>query len=339
MAGRQPFTRINDYLLATEAQNRGIRVTKLPPCYQRSQASILELNYRGHREIIYGLRTSKNDCVSYLIQIKKPVTKYFLRRAGINIAKSETFKYTEKIEILKYCHRIGYPVVIKPISGCKGKLAFVELDSDSEVAAVLKEFRSSSYKEVMVEKFFKGTEYRLFSTCDKFVAAFNRVPANVIGDGAQTIKQLIATKNNDPRRGSNVNQSLKTIKVDQVVRLYLQKQKKTLNYIPKKDEQVFLRSNSNISTGGDSYDATDVMHPQIKRLAVKIIRAIPGCAYGGIDYLTTDITAKPNKKNYIILEVNDAPGLGSHHLPYVGKSRNVAGAIIDQLYPETVKEV
>jgi cyanophycin synthetase len=253
------------------------------------------------------------------------------------VAESESFNYDDKATILKYCHQIGFPVVIKPLKGSKGTLAFVDLNSDVKVLFALKEFRGSSHKKVIVESFFKGIEYRLFTTCDKFVAALNRVPANVIGDGIHNINQFIKIKNLDPRRGSHGTRSLERIKVDEVVHLYLQKQKKTVNYIPLKGEQVFLRANSNISTGGDSVDVTDEVHPSVKRLAVKIIRAIPGCAYAGIDYLTTDIKAKPNKKNYIVIEVNDSPGLDIHHFPYAGKPRNVTAAIIDQLFPETVK--
>ena len=142
-------------------------------------------------------------------------------------------------------------------------------------------------------------------------------------------------KNKDPRRGSGHSKSLVKIKVDDIVKELLKKQNKNLSSIPEKDEIVYLRPNSNISTGGDSYDVTSLVNPKVKKLAVKIIRSIPGLAYAGIDYLTKDITAEPTKRNYIIIEVNDSPMISMHHVPYIGKQRNVAGEIIDMIFPET----
>ena len=175
----------------------------------------------------------------------------------------------------------------------------------------------------------------VFATKDKFVAAIYRIPANVQGDGIHTIKGLIEIKNKDPRRGAGHKKSLVRINVDSVVKEHLKKQKLRLSSIPKKDEIIYLRVNSNLSTGGDSVDVTDVIHPEVKKLAVKVIKVIPGLAYGGIDYLTKDVTVAPTSRNYIVIEVNDSPMLSMHHIPYSGKERDAAGAVIDQLFPET----
>ncbi|MFZ5364634.1 MAG: hypothetical protein ACOZBH_00305 [Patescibacteria group bacterium] len=331
----EQFFQSSTYLLAKEALDRGIKVRKIFTTGPMAKASLLELNYRGHQEIIVGQRTSKTDCIAYWIQKNKQLTKYFFKRAGINVAAGEIFNYDQTGDVLKFCHQIKYPVVIKPLSGIQGKLVFVDLNSDKKVKDVLKEFKDTRFHKIVVEKMFFGQEYRLLALKEKFVAATLRVPANVVGDGVKTIKQLIQEKNQDPRRGLSHEKSLVKIKVDKAVKLYLQKQHKDTSYIPKNGEQVFLRANSNISTGGDSYDVTDKIHPEVKKLAVRVIRSIPGLAFGGIDYLTTDVTAKPNKKNYIIIEVNDSPMISIHHQPYSGRPRDVAGAIIDQLYPET----
>jgi len=190
----------------------------------------------------------------------------------------------------------------------------------------------------MVEKEFYGKEYRIFATNEKFVAATYRVPANVQGDGIHTIKELIQLKNKDPRRGSGHKKSLVKIKIDKQLVDFLNSQKKKLTTIPKKDDIVYLRKTSNLSTGGDSYDVTDLVHPEVKKLMVKIVQSIPGLAYSGIDYMTKDISSPPTERNYIIVELNGSPMISMHHIPYNGKERDVAGAIIDQLYPETVKE-
>ncbi|HUT22456.1 MAG TPA: hypothetical protein VMX18_03620 [Candidatus Bipolaricaulota bacterium] len=333
------FLQSSTYLLAKESEDREIEVNKIFTEGPMAKDSLLELNYKGHREIIVGQRTSKTDCIAYWIQKNKQLAKFFFKKAGINVSEGQIFNYSDSREILSFCHKIKFPVVIKPLSGIQGKHVFVDLNSDQKVRAALAEFKNTKFKKIIVEKMFFGKEYRLLATKDKFVAATLRVPANVVGDGFHTIKDLIKEKNMDTRRGMSHEKSLVKIKVDEAVRMNLKKQKKNLDCIPKKGEQIFLRANSNISTGGDSYDSTEDIHPEVKKLAVKVIRAIPGLGFGGIDYLTTDVTKKPNKKNYIIIEVNDSPMLSIHHEPYSGKPRNAAGAIIDQLYPETVKKL
>lgn len=333
----EDFTYFSTYLIADEAQKRGIKVSKFFLEGPLARKSTMQLKYKRHKEIIVGQRTSKTDVIAYWIQQNKQLAKKLFAANGINVAKSKVFNYKSTEKILDFCKKIGYPVVIKPLRGIQGKSVFLGIDSDKKVLKTLKEFKKSKFKTILVEKEFHGEEYRIFATKDKFVAAIHRVPANVVGDGVHSIKELIRLKNQDPRRGEGHTKSLVKIRVDSVVKEYLKKQKLRLSSVPKKDETIYLRTNSNISTGGDSYDVTNQLNPKVKRLAPKIIRAIPGLAYAGIDYLTHDITAEPNSRNYIVIEVNDSPMISMHHIPYVGKERNAAGVIIDQIFPETKK--
>jgi len=332
------FNYFSTYLIGREAESRGIKVSKIFKSGPMSKHSVMQLKYKKREEIIIGQRTSETDCIAYWIQNNKELAKYFFKKNGINVAKSQVFNYKKTDEILEFCRKIKYPVVIKPLSGIQGQKVFVDIKSDKKALKVLKEFKTGRYKTIIVEKEFKGEEYRIFATRDKFVAAIHRVPANVVGDGIHSIKELIRIKNEDPRRGHGHKKSLVKIKIDKVVKEFLRKQKLRLSSVPKKDKIVYLRQNSNISTGGDSYDVTDIVHPKIKKLAKTIISAIPGLAYGGIDYLTKDITAEPTSRNYIVIEVNDSPMISMHHIPYSGKERNVAKVIIGQLFPETKKK-
>lgn len=107
-----------------------------------------------------------------------------------------------------------------------------------------------------------------------------------------------------------------------------------------RDQKIYLRKNSNLSTGGDSIDLTDETHPELKKIAVKAINAIPGLAYGGVDLMSSrDISKKPTKNSYIILEINSSPGISMHYDPIKGKTRDVAKDVIDLLFPETKDKV
>lgn len=124
------------------------------------------------------------------------------------------------------------------------------------------------------------------------------------------------------------------IKLDEEIERVLSKSNYTFDTIPEDGEVVHLRSNSNVSTGGDAIDVTDDISSEIKETVRKAVRAIPGARVCGVDVLI-------NGDNIHILEMNVGPlgpMLTMHHFPWVGKKRNVIGKVVDALFPETKEE-
>ena len=64
----------------------------------------------------------------------------------------------------------------------------------------------------------------------------------------------------------------------------LKEQGLRIDSIPEKGQQVFLRENSNVSTGGDSIDVTDDIHESYKQLAVDAVEVL-GASISGIDLI------------------------------------------------------
>ena len=95
---------------------------------------------------------------------------------------------------------------------------------------------------------------------------------------------------------------------------------------------MYLRSTANLSTGGTATDVTDVIHPDNREMAERAVRAI-GLDVGGVDFLTTDITESYREIGGGICEVNAAPGFRMHVAPSEGTPRDVAGPVIDMLFP------
>lgn len=324
---------LSSKLLAKEALEKGISVEHLNP-YQDDEA-FLELNYKGHKEFITGQRISKTSLGAYWILEDKELTKYFLKKNKINIAKGAAFRKKERPYIFNYCRKIGFPVVAKPIFGSHGKSVFVGIKNKKMLnIAMVDILKNNEY--ILIEKEFIGKEYRFTAAKKKVLAVMYREPANVIGDGIHTIKKLIEIKNKDPRRGDGYERVLCKIKIDKIVKQNLAEQNLKLNSILSKGKKAYLRKNSNLSTGGDSIDLMDAVHPELKKIAVKAINAIPGLAYGGVDLMSSqDISKKPTKESYVILEINSSPGISMHYDPIEGKTRNVAKDVIDLLFPET----
>lgn len=335
MGGNIPksIKKLSSIIIAHEAVRRGIKINHINR--RQHGMACLELSYKGHVEYVLGQGSSKTSYPGYYAQKNKALAKILLSMANINVSKGELFSRENFNEAYDFADKIKYPVVAKPYDGSHGRMVYVGIKNKAKLKNAIDEILKVS-EYVLIEEMFYGTEYRMIATRDKFIAATNRVPANVIGDGAHTVEELIRLKNMDPRRGEGHEKALLRIKIDKNVSETLKEQKMKLNSVIKKGKIVFLRKNSNISTGGDSVDVTDAVHPELKKIAVRVIRAIPGLEYGGIDVLTSkDISKKPTRKSYIVIEVNLSPMISMHHFPYEGKSRNVAKEVIDILFPET----
>ena len=110
-----------------------------------------------------------------------------------------------------------------------------------------------------------------------------------------------------------------------------------MDSIPKNDEIIYLRENSNISTGGDSIDVTDQIPDDYKKIAVDAVSAL-GAKISGIDLIieNTEVPAA-NKNAYGIIEANFNPSMYMHIYPYKGKSRRLTMDIIHYLFPELLQ--
>ena len=181
---------------------------------------------------------------------------------------------------------------------------------------------------VLIEEFIKGKEYRFLVIDDKVVGILHRVPANVIGDGEKSIRELVEIKNQDPLRGKGYVTPLEKINLEENAKLFLKQQGKDFDYIPLLNEVVYLRENSNISTGGDSIDYTDDIPEKFKEIAVLAAKAA-GAKICGVDMMLEDY--RDENTNYAIIELNFNPAIHIHSYPYKGKERKIAIEVLKLL--------
>ncbi|WP_439243528.1 bifunctional glutamate--cysteine ligase GshA/glutathione synthetase GshB [Lonepinella sp. BR2474] len=297
------------------------------------------LQHGEHIEYVKnGNMTSHDSYISPLIMENKVVTKKVLAKAGFNVPQSLEFTSVEQA-VASYPLFENRAVVIKPKSTNYGLGITIfqqgVQDRDDFAKAIEIAFRED--KEVMVEDYLKGTEYRFFVLGEETLAVLLRVPANVVGDGERTIAELVAHKNNHPLRGDGSRTPLKRIVLGEIEQLQLKEQGMDILSTPAKGQIVQLRANSNISTGGDSIDMTDEMHPSYKQLAVGIAKAM-GAAVCGVDLIIPDLTkpAEPTLQSWGVIEANFNPMMMMHIFPYQGKSRRLTQNVIKMLFPEVL---
>ena len=297
------------------------------------------LQHGEHIEYVKnGNMTSHDSYISPLIMENKVVTKKVLAKVGFNVPQSVEFTSLEQA-VASYPLFEGRAVVIKPKSTNYGLGISIFQQGvhnrDDFAKAVEIAFRED--KEIMVEDYLVGTEYRFFVLGEETLAVLLRVPANVVGDGVHTVAQLVATKNDHPLRGDGSRTPLKKIALGDIEQLQLKEQGLTVDSIPAKDQLVQLRANSNISTGGDSIDMTDEMHDSYKRLAVGITKAM-GAAVCGVDLIIPNLKkpAEASLSSWGVIEANFNPMMMMHIFPYAGKSRRLTQNVIKMLFPELV---
>ena len=99
--------------------------------------------------------------------------------------------------------------------------------------------------------------------------------------------------------------------------------------------QVFLRRNSNISTGGDSVDVTETMHTSYKELAAEMATAM-GAWVCGVDLIIPDSTlpASKNNPNCTCIELNFNPSMYMHTYCAEGSGQSITPKILAKLFPE-----
>ncbi|WP_027632638.1 cyanophycin synthetase [Clostridium hydrogeniformans] len=304
------------------SKNKGI------PYIDLYGSGIYQIGYGKYGKIIEA--TIVNDTKSTAVDIAcdKYITKKILEGQCIPVAKGGIIK--SSLEALIQAEAIGYPVVLKPRYGNHGRGVKLDIKNQEELINAFKDIKDE-FKDIIIEKFHKGNDFRICMINGEMIAAALRLPPYVIGDGVSTIKELINNLNKDPRRGEDHEKPLTKVKIDGILIKVISGYGYDLESIPKYKERVFLRDNANISTGGVAIDVTDKVCRENIILFERIAKTID-LNVCGIDISGRDLSIPLNDQNGVVMEVNAAPGIRMHHYPYEGECRDVAGKIVDMMF-------
>ncbi len=317
---------LSTQVLIREALDRGVQVEILD-----REDNFIRLQKGGRTEYVkQATRTSADNYIAPLIMENKEVTKLVLGEHGINVPAGIT-ALTEEDALERLHDFDGKDIVIKPKTTNFGKgVGILKKDRTQEEYqnAVKQAFIYDS--SVMIEEFIEGREYRFLVIGSEVPAILRRIPANIEGDGKHSIEELVVEKNRNPLRGKGYVTPLEKISLGFIEKEYLALQGKDFHTVPRKGETVFLRENSNISTGGDSIDHTDDVLEAYKEIAVKAAKAV-GAKICGADIIIRDIKREPNASNYSVIELNFNPALHIHDYPFQGKNRLVEKKVLDLL--------
>ncbi|WP_438350723.1 bifunctional glutamate--cysteine ligase GshA/glutathione synthetase GshB [Paenibacillus sp. FA6] len=318
---------LSTQLLLKAAVKRGIKFQLI----DRDEHFVL-LTQGDHQEYVkQATKTSLDSYSTVLIMENKVVTKRVLKQHGIQVPTGEAFRNLEEAMVAYEIYRDN-AIVIKPKSTNFG-LGITIFNGHFTKDDYQKAFEMAFEHDqtVLLEEFITGKEYRFLVMGDEVVGILHRVPANVVGDGVHTIEQLVHEKNKDPLRGKGYKTPLERIQIGDAEEMFLRNQSKSWGDIPQLGEIIYLRENSNISTGGDSIDFTDDIPDSYKTLAIQSAKAA-GATICGVDMMIHDISEEATDANYSIIEINFNPAIHIHCYPYKGENRKADEKILDLLF-------
>lgn len=301
------------------------------PWLRLNQYSLVQFGHGKFQKRIQATITSETRHIAVEISCDKEDTHKLLNDLGLPVPQQEVV-YSARSAV-SMANRIGFPVVVKPLNANHGRGVSINLNSDEAVKDAFEHALDvGTSRAVLVESFITGFDHRMLVVNNKLVAVAKRVPGHVVGDGKSTIAELVDLVNGDPRRGVGHEKVLTKLEFDKAAYSHMADAGYTKESVLAAGETLFLRSTANLSTGGTAIDLTDVVHPDNRKMAVRAISAV-GLDVGGVDFLTEDISQSYKDIGGAIVEVNAAPGFRMHVAPSEGKPRDVAGAVMDMLFP------
>ena len=299
------------------------------PFRRLTEGSLVQLGWGSKQRRIQAAEIDATSAIAESIAQDKELTKKLLHAAGVPVPLGRPVTSAE--DAWAAAQEIGLPVVVKPRDGNQGKGISVNIATQEGVMTAFntaKSFRD----DVLVERYLPGSDFRLLVVGNKLVAAARRDPPLVIGNGKNTVRELVELVNADPRRGEGHATSLTKIRLDDIAKNRLKEQGLDENSIPAKGTRVILRNNANLSTGGTATDVTDDVHQEVAARAIAAAQMV-GLDICGVDVVCESVLLPMEEQSGGVVEVNAAPGLRMHLSPSFGKGRDVGEAVIATMFP------
>ncbi|MDA9128861.1 ATP-grasp domain-containing protein [Candidatus Gracilibacteria bacterium] len=320
---------ISSQLIINEAHKKHLQTEEIS-----RENNLFSLN--NDKKTIYfkSVDCGLNSSFGLKIADNKELTYKIAQENNIRVPRSIYIDRVDMGKISEISKSLVYPVISKPIDGARGDGVAVNLNSDDELRkGVEYSFQDTDVNRVVIQEQIKGEDHRILVIKGKVVAVTMRIPPYVVGDGKSTISELIEKENKNPLRGDGGDHDapMSNIKVDSECISHLDELGYTLESVLESTQQINVRKNANLSTGGLAIDKTTEIHPSVKAQAEKIAQ-ICDLGFSGVDFFCEDISQSLEEGKGAIIEINATPGIRMHHFPSQGEGVNVAKILIEAIF-------
>lgn len=290
---------------------------EMPVPFQALSNAVIQYGIGRRGRWLESSFTDETPHIGAMLSRQKHLAAQTLRRAGIPVPNHALVG--SSAAAVRAAESFGYPVVVKPTDRYGGIGVAAGLLSSEEVETAFEEARKHS-RNILVEKHFSGRDYRVAVFRGEIIAAIERVPGGVTGDGEHTVCELLDRINADPRRGTDPHAPLKRLVLDAEAGLLLQRAGLHASAVPAQGQFVRLRRVANIATGGTPVAVQEQIHPDNAGLALRAAAALR-LDLAGVDLLIADIGRSWRETGAAICEVNAQPNLGqitsAHVYPHI----------------------
>jgi GNAT-family acetyltransferase (TIGR03103 family) len=308
LAQLNPYARI----IADEAILRGIAVQVLD-----AKGGYLQLTHGGTSVVTRESLSELTNAVAMSRCDDKRVARKVVADVGIRVPEGRTATFTD--EDHAFLEKVG-SVVVKPARGEQGAGITVGVTRVEDLGRAL-EFAAQHCPDVLLEERCEGEDLRIVVIGGKVIAAALRRPAEVVGSGSHTVRQLVEAQS---RRRAAATHGESTIPLDDVTTDTVREAGWNLTDVLPANERLVVRRTANLHTGGTIRDVTDDLNPTLAKVAVDAADAI-GIPVTGIDLIVPSVAGT----EYAFIEANERPGLANH------EPRPTAQAFVDLLFPRT----
>ncbi len=301
-------------ILINEARRRGIEIKVIDEHF-----NYFTLSFRGETVRCWESFTDKTPAMSAMVCQNKYLTLKLLREGGLKVPRQSLWSSEQEgFKFLEICQN---NIVVKPLDGEQGKGITVGVKTPEQLLKAV-DYAKKYFGEVLLEEQVEGSDLRIIVINYEFVAAIERVPAFVVGDGRSSVEKLIKHRNKelfDTTRGES------RIPLNEVSADFIKEQGCTLQDILSPGKKLQVCRLSNFHSGGTIKDVTPQVSDNLRRVSEKAAQILT-MRVVGLDFMVSE----PSATDYFIIEANERPGLANH------EPQPTAEKFIDFLFPNTI---
>ena len=240
-----------------------------------------------------------------------------------NIPVAQGLAFINPFRALSFVRKHGFPVVIKPNLGGFSRGSFFPIRTYRDLWKAL--FWVKFYwPKTIIEQYAEGKNYRVTALDGNVIAVARRYPPQVLGDGINTIENLIE-KENKVRARMNLCPVISPLSTGKRTQKYLKKQGLNLKSILEEDQRVDLFHRIALSPGG-SIETIDIstITPKNKKLFKQILDLFEARIFGIDIIMSQGIDVDYDEQDSVLLEVNSRPYLKLHEYPRYGEKPDLS---------------
>ena len=185
---------------------------------------------------------------------------------------------------LDFAKKNGYPLIFKPNDGSLG-VGVQKIFNQEQLLKALEDYNASNKGLYLLQQYIPWKDYRVIYLDGEILAAYERIPPKVVGNGISSIGQLI-------------DKDFQDLEINKIT-TYLQQQNLSLDSVLPQDFEFNLLPTANIATGGfvREVQATETDRLFLERVA----------KYFWARYFWVDILSNGELADWVILEINKSP--------------------------------